>query len=88
MKRPSRITQNMQAKGFNGHETERELLFYVIERLDSFDSKNSSDHDAIKATSSGLCKQINKQQFDTKYMKLGIYGAWLTLLFVLGQLFL
>lgn len=78
----------MQAKGFSGNETERELLFYVIERLDSFDSKNSSDHETIKSTSTVLAKQIQKQHFDTKYMKLGIYGAWVTILFVLGQLFL
>lgn len=78
----------IKAKGFDGNETEKDLLFYLIGKIDSFDSKNSEEHETIKQTQHELHRKLGKETLNSSYTKLGVYGAWVVILFILGVMYL
>jgi hypothetical protein len=75
-------------QGVEGHETERELLFYVINKLDEFNERNTEQHNTI-TQNIGLCnKDISNNKTTIKYIKLGVYGLFSAVLFILSTIFL
>ena len=81
------IDKTKSSNGFNGSETERELLFYVIGKLDDFNDKNNTQHTEIFKFISGCDNKVTTNKQHIKYVKLGIYGIGITVLFILNILF-
>jgi len=83
----AQIEKTKLSNGFNGNETERDLLFYVIGKLDDLNDKNSAEH-AQLSNDTGVCNRdlaTNKQHI--KYIKLGVYGLGAAILFILNTIF-
>lgn len=78
----------MKHQGFNGNETEKDLLFYLIDKIDRFESTNNEAHSAINKQHklNNVCTVKNTK--DIYYQRLGIYGLGVMVIFILGIMFL
>ena len=81
------IERTKMSNGFNGNETERDLLFYVISKLDDLNDKNSVQHLQLSEAIGVSNRDIAKNCQHVKYIKLGIYGITATVLYILNIIF-
>ena len=81
------IERTKLSNGFNGKETERDLLLYVISKLDDHNDKNTEQHAPLSEATVVCNRDLATNKQHIKYIKLGMYGLGVTILFILNTIF-